>query len=148
MRIKIATGLILLLSIMAAHAQSGGDFAIRQSVIASGGGGSSGGSFAVTSTVGEAFAGNVLTGGSFSIASGFWSGGTSSQTVRRTPFDFDGDSKTDIGIFRPSDGSWWYTRSSANDFRVFRFGTSADIITPGDYTGDGRADLGVFRPST
>jgi parallel beta-helix repeat protein len=63
-------------------------------------------------------------------------------------FDFDGDGKTDVGIFRPSDGSWWYTRSSANDFKVYAFGTGSDIITPGDYTGDGKADLAVFRPST
>src|SRR5215204_5989592 len=98
MRIKIATGLILLLSIMPAHAQSGGDFAIRQSVIASGGGGSSGGSFAVTSTVGEAFAGNVSAGASFTIQSGFWLGGGGfSVPFARAPFDFDGDGKTDIG---------------------------------------------------
>jgi hypothetical protein len=71
-------------------------------------------------------------------------GGTSLKTI----FDFDGDGKTDIGVFRPSDGSWWYTRSSANDFRVYAFGASSDIITPGDYTGDGKTDLGVFRPST
>jgi alpha-tubulin suppressor-like RCC1 family protein len=69
-------------------------------------------------------------------------------TSHRAPYDFDGDGKTDVGIFRPSDGSWWYTRSSANDFRVYAFGTSTDIITPGDWTGDGLADISVFRPST
>jgi PKD repeat protein len=63
-------------------------------------------------------------------------------------FDFDGDGKTDISIFRPSDGSWWYNRSSSTDFRVYAFGTSSDIITPGDWTGDGLADISVFRPST
>ena len=68
--------------------------------------------------------------------------------THRAPYDFDGDNKTDVGIFRPSDGSWWYTRSSAGDFRVYSFGASTDLITPGDYTGDGKADLGVFRPST
>jgi len=70
------------------------------------------------------------------------------QTIGSRDFDFDGDKKTDVGIFRPSDGSWWYTRSSSNDFRVFTFGASSDIIAPGDYTGDGKADIGVFRPST
>ncbi|HEY0458563.1 MAG TPA: M36 family metallopeptidase [Pyrinomonadaceae bacterium] len=68
-------------------------------------------------------------------------------TTVKSPFDFDGDGKTDVGIFRPSDGSWWYTRSSVNDFKVYSFGTSSDIITPGDYTGDGKADIAVFRPS-
>jgi uncharacterized delta-60 repeat protein len=71
-----------------------------------------------------------------------------SASSRRGVIDFDGDGKTDIGIFRPSDGSWWYTRSSANDFRVYSFGTSTDIITPGDFTGDGKTDISVFRPST
>ncbi len=67
---------------------------------------------------------------------------------RRAPFDFDGDGKTDIGIFRPSDGSWWYVRSIDNAFRVFNFGTSTDILTPGDFTGDGKADIAIFRPSS
>jgi uncharacterized delta-60 repeat protein len=67
---------------------------------------------------------------------------------RRAPFDFDGDGKTDVGIFRPADGSWWYTRSSANDFRVYAFGASGDLIAPGDYTGDGKADIAVWRPAT
>ncbi len=67
---------------------------------------------------------------------------------RRAPFDFDGDGKTDIGIFRPSDGSWWYVRSIDNAFRVFNFGTSTDILTPGDFTGDGKTDIAIFRPSS
>ncbi|HEY0459298.1 MAG TPA: FG-GAP-like repeat-containing protein [Pyrinomonadaceae bacterium] len=71
-----------------------------------------------------------------------------SGAARRTVFDFDGDGKTDVGIFRASDGSWWYVRSSDSQFRVFSFGASSDIITPGDFTGDGRADISVFRPST
>ena len=33
--------------------------------------------------------------------------------ARRTPFDFDGDGKTDIGIFRPAPGEWWYLRSKS-----------------------------------
>ncbi len=67
---------------------------------------------------------------------------------RRAPFDFDSDGKTDISIFRPSDGSWWYLQSSDQQFRVFRFGVSTDRLVPGDYTGDGKTDLAVFRPAT
>jgi alpha-tubulin suppressor-like RCC1 family protein len=66
----------------------------------------------------------------------------------RAPYDFDGDGKTDVGIFRASDGSWWYSRSSDNEFRVFPFGLGSDVIAPGDFTGDGKADIAVFRPST
>jgi hypothetical protein len=67
--------------------------------------------------------------------------------TKYTMFDFDGDGKTDIGIFRPSDGGWWYSRSGDGEFQVYPFGTGSDIITPGDFTGDGKTDLAVFRPS-
>lgn len=66
----------------------------------------------------------------------------------RTPFDFDGDSKTDIGIFRPGAGEWWIQRSSNNSVLAAQFGTAADVMTPGDFTRDGKADVAFFRPST
>jgi uncharacterized delta-60 repeat protein len=66
----------------------------------------------------------------------------------RSPFDFDGDGKTDISIFRPSDGSWWYSRSSDAQFRVYNFGVATDKLTPSDFTGDGKTDIAVWRPST
>lgn len=65
-----------------------------------------------------------------------------------TGYDFDGDSKTDISIFRPNLGQWWYLRSSDNTNRAFAFGTATDKIVPADYTGDGKTDLAFFRPST
>ncbi len=62
------------------------------------------------------------------------------------PFDFDGDGKTDISIFRPSNGQWWLGRS-ADGLIVHTFGNSSDIQTPGDFTGDGKTDVSIFRPS-
>ncbi len=70
------------------------------------------------------------------------------NTTRRAYVDFDGDSKTDVSVFRPSLGQWWYLRSSDNTSRAFAFGASTDKIVPGDYTGDGKTDIAVFRPST
>jgi hypothetical protein len=64
------------------------------------------------------------------------------------PFDFDGDGKTDIGIFRPAPSEWWINRSSTSQTFAAQFGASGDAITPGDYTGDGKADIAVWRPST
>jgi CSLREA domain-containing protein len=67
--------------------------------------------------------------------------------ARRTPFDFDGDNKTDISIYRPTVGEWWYLRSSDNANRAFQFGNSTDKIAPADFTGDGKTDIAFFRPS-
>lgn len=66
----------------------------------------------------------------------------------RTPFDFDGDKKTDISIFRPGSGEWWIQRSSTGQTVAAQFGTSTDKLVPGDYTGDGKADIAFWRPST
>jgi uncharacterized delta-60 repeat protein len=64
------------------------------------------------------------------------------------PFDFDGDSKSDISIFRPSAGEWWYLKSSNGGNAAFQFGNSSDKIVPGDFTGDGKTDVAIYRPST
>jgi subtilisin-like proprotein convertase family protein len=68
--------------------------------------------------------------------------------ARRSPFDFDGDGKTDISVFRPSGGEWWYVRSSNGQVSAGVFGGTTDVITPGDFTGDGKSDFAFFRPST
>jgi FG-GAP repeat len=67
--------------------------------------------------------------------------------TRPTGFDFDGDHKTDIGIFRPAPAEWWYSRSSDNVTRAAQFGNSTDKIVPGDFTGDGKTDIAIWRPS-
>jgi len=62
--------------------------------------------------------------------------------------DFDGDSKTDIGIFRPSAGEWWLNRSSTGVTVAAQFGQSTDKPVPADFTGDGKSDIAFWRPST
>jgi uncharacterized delta-60 repeat protein/CSLREA domain-containing protein len=64
------------------------------------------------------------------------------------PHDFDGDGKTDISIFRPSVGEWYYQRSSNSVVNGAQFGSSTDKPAPADYTGDGKTDIAFFRPST
>ncbi|HKP69955.1 MAG TPA: FG-GAP-like repeat-containing protein, partial [Pyrinomonadaceae bacterium] len=68
--------------------------------------------------------------------------------IKRTAqYDFDGDGKADIGIFRPSNGQWWINRSSSGQTTVGTFGASTDLITPADFTGDGKTDIAFYRPS-
>lgn len=62
--------------------------------------------------------------------------------------DFDGDGKTDISVFRPSNGNWEIEQSSTGTPLSVNWGLSSDIITPGDYDGDGTNDIAIFRPST
>ncbi len=63
-----------------------------------------------------------------------------------TAFDFDGDHKTDISVWRPSLGQWWLDRSTAGILGL-SFGVSTDIPRAADYTGDGKTDVAFFRPS-
>jgi hypothetical protein len=70
------------------------------------------------------------------------------QSNVRAQFDFDGDNKTDISIFRPSVGEWWISRSSTGQAFAAQFGNGSDKITPGDFTGDGKADIAFWRPGT
>lgn len=66
-------------------------------------------------------------------------------TTRPAPFDFDGDGKTDISIFRPSAGEWWINRSSSGQTNAAQFGVSSDKPVPTDFTGDGKADIAFWR---
>jgi uncharacterized delta-60 repeat protein len=63
-------------------------------------------------------------------------------------FDFDGDRKTDISIFRPSVGEWWINQSSSTQTVAAQFGASTDKPTPADFTGDGKTDIAFWRAST
>jgi subtilisin-like proprotein convertase family protein len=63
---------------------------------------------------------------------------------RATAFDFDGDSKSDVSVFRPSTGTWWISRSTGG-VTAQEFGIAGDQLAPADFDGDLKADIGVFR---
>ncbi len=61
--------------------------------------------------------------------------------------DFDGDTRSDVAVFRDSNGAWFVNNSATDTVSGIFFGLSGDRIVPGDYDGDGRTDFAVFRPS-
>lgn len=75
-------------------------------------------------------------------------GGTVDRIIgAKTSADFDGDRRTDISLFRPSDRTWYMLKSSNGAFFAQQFGLAADIPVPEDYDGDNTTDIAVFRPS-
>jgi uncharacterized delta-60 repeat protein len=65
----------------------------------------------------------------------------------RTPFDYDGDGRADISVFRASENKWYVLRSSDSQVDQPIFGLAGDIPVPADYDGDGKTDAAIFRPS-
>jgi glucose/arabinose dehydrogenase len=63
------------------------------------------------------------------------------------PFDFDGDGKTDIAVYRLNEGNWYISRSGNSTNQVQQWGAATDRIVPGDYDGDRKTDFAVWRPS-
>ncbi|MCY7344925.1 MAG: FG-GAP-like repeat-containing protein [Pyrinomonadaceae bacterium] len=88
--------------------------------------------------------GKILVGGNFAIMGGQPRNNIARLNPNDTRFDFDGDGRADVSVFRPSNGAW-YLNQSANGFTGVQFGIATDKIVPADYDGDGKADIAVNR---
>jgi uncharacterized delta-60 repeat protein len=71
--------------------------------------------------------------------------GSSAAVPRPTLFDYEGDGKADVSVYRPSEGYWYISQSSNGALSFSRFGLASDVIVPADYDNDGRTDIAVYR---
>ncbi len=66
-------------------------------------------------------------------------------TQNKARFDFDGDRSSDVAVFRPSDGNWYYIASGNGTAKAVHFGQLGDVPVAADYDGDGKTDPAVYR---
>ena len=88
--VAVSSILTILFTTIVLAQSSGGNFEITRSTIDNGGGTSSGGQFSVTGTIGQHDASSQRsTGGSYSLAGGFWANATILELIFEDSFESD-----------------------------------------------------------
>lgn len=63
--------------------------------------------------------------------------------ARGTRNDFDGDARSDIGVYHPPSGTWYIRRTTRGFYQV-QFGYAEARPVAGDFDGDGVSDLALY----
>jgi subtilisin-like proprotein convertase family protein len=64
-------------------------------------------------------------------------------------FDFDGDGRADLSVFRPPTGFWYVLKSGQpGSYAAAGFGLETDKVAPADFDGDRKTDTAVYRSGT
>ncbi len=94
--------------------------------------------------------GKILLAGDFDEVNNVYAFGIARllDTSSASMFDYDGDGRTDISVFRPSENRWYVFRSSDSVVYQPVFAINGDVPVPADYDGDGKTDVAIFRPSS
>lgn len=61
--------------------------------------------------------------------------------------DWDGDGTTEIGIWRPAEGTFWPRMADGSTAPVW-LGDADDLPVTGDWDGNGTTDVGTWDPAT
>jgi uncharacterized delta-60 repeat protein len=89
--------------------------------------------------------------GQFSATNGFSTLGIGRLLNASVPqaklFDYDGDGRADVSVFRASENRWYVFRSSDSVVTQQVFAIAGDIPVPADYDGDQKTDYAIYRPA-
>jgi hypothetical protein len=86
---------------------------------------------------------------SSSYSWGVWGGWSFNLSAKPCPIDFEGESKSNITVFRPDTGTWYsLSNATAGSYISTRWGTVGDLSVQDDYDGDRKSDIAVWRPGT
>ncbi len=95
--------------------------------------------------------GKIVAVGQTSIGSGSdyaiarYDAGDTSTLANRAQFDYDGDGRADVSVFRPSTSTWYILNSGNASVSVRAFGISGDLPIPADFDGDSKTDIAIYR---
>ena len=96
--------------------------------------------------------GKIIYVGQFSRTNGISTPGIgrllNASAPTSTLFDYDGDGKADVSVFRASENRWYIFRSSDSVVAQTAFAIAGDVPVPADYDGDLKTDVAIYRPSS